>query len=177
MGRRISFSVARLDKEAFITGPCLWAKVLQDVIYNLEVFSSWSSPPTPSPPQKKLVCAVEPVSLWQPRAVCTHSWGWPAGTVPWHCAAQIAPIGCMCNGQRGVSELLVTDLCPLAQDSALVLLSIPAAAPCHLPPLKFVEDKAWDRDLLPPLQIFNEIAAVMACIYCNVFLQINIALK
>lgn len=170
MGKRIGFSMAWLDKETFITGACLWPKVLQDMIYSLEVFSSWSLPPTPHPPKKKLESAVESRSLWQPRAVCTHSWGY---------------LGTVLMAQRMYvhwpvrSQWLICDrhVCPLAQDSAWVLLSIPAAAPGHVPPLKFVGDEARDRDLLSPLQIFNQIAAVMICIYCSVFLQINLSLK
>lgn len=77
------------------------------------------------------------------------------------------------------SQQVICDrhLCPLAQDSVQGLLRIPAAAPGQLPPLKFVGDEAWDRDLLPPLQIFNQIASVTVFIYCSVFLQINLALK
>lgn len=175
MGRRISFSVARLDKEAFITGPCLWPKVLQDMIYNLKMFFSWSSPPTP--PKKVGECSRTGVPV---AAVCNvHT---QLRMAHWDSTLAL----CGTNGTNTMyvrwperRQWVICDrhLRPLAQDSAQVLLSIPAAAPGHLPPLKFVDDKAWDRDLLPLLQIFNQIAAVMVCIYCNVFLQINIALK
>lgn len=37
-GRKISFSMARLDEVAFATSPCLWPKALQDVILALRCF-------------------------------------------------------------------------------------------------------------------------------------------
>lgn len=120
--------------------------------------------------------AVEPVSLWQPHAVCTHSWGWPTGTVPQHCIHGTSRV-CVHWAARSQRVICDRHLCLLAQDSARVLLGIPAAAPGQPSPLKFVEDKAWNRVLLPPLWIFSQIADVMVCIYCNVFLQINLALK
>lgn len=53
MGRKISFSIARLDKVAFITSPCLWPKVLRALIFSLEMFSSWSSLPHHHPSKKE----------------------------------------------------------------------------------------------------------------------------
>lgn len=52
MGRKISFSIARLDKVAFITSPYLWPKVLRALIFSLEVFFSWSSLPHHHPSKK-----------------------------------------------------------------------------------------------------------------------------
>lgn len=77
--------MAGLDKKAFITGPCLWLKVLQDTIYSLGVFSSWSSPPPPPLPHQKVgECSRTRVPV---AATCSFhtSWGWPPGTAPQHC--------------------------------------------------------------------------------------------
>lgn len=97
--------MAGLDKKAFITGPCLWLKVLQDTIYSLGVFSSWSSPPPPPLPHQK----VGECSRTRVPVAATCSFHTQLRMAPWDSTSAlfVAQMGCACIGQRGVS-LFVT---------------------------------------------------------------------
>lgn len=196
MGRKISFSMARLDKVAFITGPRLWPKVLWDLIFSLEVFSSWSS----RPQKKKQKETGKPqVSQWEHRrkaisktpnlsgsrmqfpsaaedGLVGQRW-WLLLPLP-HCQPQY----CI-HGTNGMGPCIPWParshlICDrhLCSGQRLSAAEHPHRCPGSPPAWNLWEAK---RSPWPPptLQIFNQIAAVMVCICCGAFPQIILALK
>lgn len=142
MGKRISFSMAWLDKETFITGACLWPKVLQDMIYSLEMFSSWSLPPTPHPPKKKIgECSRIQVPVAATCRLHTQL------RIPWHCAHGTKDV-CALASEESVAYMWQTRL-PTGSGQCLSAAEHPSCCPRSRPSPEIC--RRWSVGQGPPL--------------------------